>query len=94
MLEVAKLKAPKHNLKTEYFFNDMRKLDFNEEYDLVFSVNQVIAHCLTNSDVCDYFKSIRNSLKKDGIFVFDFCSFSQASTGINKESAQDEEFNF
>jgi len=71
MLEQAKVKAIEKGLEVEFIEADIRSLDLSEKYDLIFIPFNSIHHLYENEDVNKAFKSVKNHLKEDGVFILD-----------------------
>ena len=71
MIDIAKAKAYNHGLGINYSCCDIRKYKTNCCYDMAFSLFHVMSYMNSNEDIICAFKSIRDSLKSDGLFVFD-----------------------
>ena len=69
MLKKAKIKLKGKNVPL--FLGDMREFDTGERYDIIFSFFDTVNHLTSAEDLMDLFNSVRNSLNKNGIYVFD-----------------------
>ena len=69
MLKKAKIKLKGKNVPL--FLGDMREFDTGERYDIIFSFFDTVNHLTSTEDLMDLFNSVRNSLNKGGIYVFD-----------------------
>lgn len=71
MLEQAKLKASESGLDITFIDADIRTLDLPDKYDLIFIPFNSIHQLYKNEDLFNTFKSVKNHLKKEGLFIFD-----------------------
>lgn len=71
MLEQAKVKAYGAGLKIEFIEADIRTLDLQKKYDLVFIPFNSIHHLYGNEDLFKAFEIVRNHLKEGGLFLLD-----------------------
>jgi len=71
MLEQAKVKAIASGLKIEFINADIRTLELEEKYDLIFIPFNSIHHMYQNEDLFDVFSVVKKHLKKGGQFLFD-----------------------
>jgi len=71
MLEQAKAKAAKEGLEVEFIEADIRTLDLQEKYDLIFIPFNSIHHLYKNEDLFKAFNAVKNHLKKGGLFLLD-----------------------
>lgn len=71
MLEQAKRNAAQENVEITYIEADIRFLDINEKFDLIFIPFNSIHHLYQNEDLLAVFEVVKKHLKKDGLFLFD-----------------------
>lgn len=71
MLEKAKAKALKAGLKIEFIEADIRTLDLNDTYDLIFIPFNSIHHLYQNEDLFKALTVVKNHLKPNGLFLLD-----------------------
>ena len=71
MLEQAKVKAAGAGLEIEFIEADIRTLDLQKKYDLVFIPFNSIHHLYKNEDLFQAFEGVKNHLKKEGVFLLD-----------------------
>lgn len=71
MLEQAKVKASEAGLKVEFIEADIRTLDLQKKYDLIFIPFNSIHHLYKNEDLFKAFNVVRNHLKAGGLFLLD-----------------------
>lgn len=69
LLEIARSKALKQNIATEFINGDMRNLQV-DEFDAVITIDNAIGH-LVKSDFNIAISNIYKNLKSGGIYVFD-----------------------
>lgn len=69
MLKKAKIKLKGKNVPL--FLGDMREFDTNEKYDVIYSFFDTVNHLTSLEDLNDLFNSVKNSLKENGIYIFD-----------------------
>ena len=70
MLDVANKKNNSPFIKFQY--KDIREFIFVEKFDVVISLFHVTSYLISNEDLELAFHNIYNSLRKGGIFIFDF----------------------
>ena len=68
MLERAKEKAFQAGLKIDFIEADIRGLNLEEKFDLIFISFNSIHHLYKNEDLFDTLKVVRNHLKEKGLF--------------------------
>ena len=71
MLEQAKKNAAQANVEINYIEADIRFLDIDEKFDLIFIPFNSIHHLYQNEDLLAVFEVVKKHLKKDGLFLFD-----------------------
>jgi len=71
MLEQAKVKAAEDNLKIDFIQADIRSLELNNKYDLIFIPFNSIHHLYQNSDLFQALKVVKKHLKENGLFLLD-----------------------
>jgi 2-polyprenyl-3-methyl-5-hydroxy-6-metoxy-1,4-benzoquinol methylase len=71
MLEEAKLKAFKEALKIKFIEADIRTLDLQEKYDLIFIPFNSIHHLYKNEGLFQAFKAVKKHLNDGGLFLLD-----------------------
>ena len=71
MLERAKEKAFQAGLKIDFIEADIRGLNLEEKFDLIFIPFNSIHHLYKNEDLFDTLKVVRNHLKEKGLFLLD-----------------------
>ena len=71
MLEQARAKASATGLQIDFSLGDIRKLDLQEKFDLIFIPFNSIHHMYTNEDLYGALKAVKRHLKKEGHFIMD-----------------------
>ena len=71
MLEQAKAKASEAGLKIEFIEADIRTLDLQNKYDLIFIPFNSIHHLYLNEDLFKAFNTVKKHLKTGGRFLLD-----------------------
>ena len=71
MLEKAREKASAEGVSIDFMHGDMRTLDLQEKYDLIFIPFNSIHHLYTNEDLYSALDVVKNHLKKEGHFILD-----------------------
>lgn len=71
MIAIAKKRAKSEKLKIDFHQQDMRKIGLKERFDVAICMFSSFNHLLTVEDAKASVASIRNVLKKNGIFVLD-----------------------
>ena len=71
MLERAKLKASEAGLKINFIEADMRTLNLQEKFDLIFIPFNSIHHLYKNEDLFKALEGIKRHLKEGSIFLLD-----------------------
>ncbi len=71
MLEQAKIKATEAGLEIGFIEADIRTLNLQEKYDLIFIPFNSIHHLYENEDLFKAFNVVKNHLKDGGLFLFD-----------------------
>ena len=71
MLEQAKVKATEAGLDIDFIEADIRTLDLQEKFDLIFIPFNSIHHLYRNEDLFKALECVKNHLKKGGLFLLD-----------------------
>ncbi len=71
MLEQAKAKASEAGLEIRFIEADIRTLDLQEKYDLIFIPFNSIHHLYQNEDLFKALSVVKNHLKEGGLFLLD-----------------------
>lgn len=71
MLEHAKVKACEAGLEIEFIKADIRYLNLQKKYDLIFIPFNSIHHLYQNKDLFKVLRVVKNHLKEGGVFLFD-----------------------
>ncbi len=79
MLMQAFDKFQEKNINAQVICQDMTELDLNHKFDLISCMLDSTNYILEEEDLMNYFKSVFNHLKDEGIFVFDINSYYKLS---------------
>ena len=79
MLMEADKKLRNAKVKGKILCQDMCELDLNRTFDLITCVLDSTNYLLEDEDIEDYFNSVYNHLKEQGVFVFDINSYYKLS---------------
>lgn len=71
MLEQAKAKASEAGLEIDFIEADIKTLNLQEKFDLIFIPFNSIHHLYKNEDLFAALRNVRNHLKEDGLFLLD-----------------------
>lgn len=71
MLEQAKVKASEAGLEINFIEADIRTLNLQEKFDLIFIPFNSIHHLYKNEDLFKAFNVVKNHLKEGGLFLLD-----------------------
>lgn len=77
MINQAKEKALKENLKIEFFKKDIRTMNLHKKFDAIILMFAVFSYQTKNADVKSVFRTIKKHLNPGGVFFFD-CWFGPA----------------
>ncbi|WP_168194758.1 class I SAM-dependent DNA methyltransferase [Thermococcus aciditolerans] len=91
MLKFAKEKAKKENVDVKFICQDMRSLDFDEEFDLVTCWFDSLNYLLTIEDLEKTFAGIYRALKEKGLFIFDMNTRYGLAVGWSRYSCHIEQ---
>ena len=69
MLKIAQKKLKGCNIPL--YYGDMKNFDTGKKYDIIISFFDTITHLTSLEELKENFRCIANSLKKDGIYIFD-----------------------
>jgi SAM-dependent methyltransferase len=72
MVNQAKKKAKEKGLSVKFFVKDMRNFSLKKKFDAVLCLFGTFGYCIKDDDVFATFKRIRNHLKRNSLFIFDF----------------------
>jgi len=81
MLSFAKEKNLQKNVSINFHERDIRNLSLKKKFDAVILMFAVVSYQVSNSDIRAVFKSIKQHLKPNGIFIFD-CWYGPSVTHI------------
>lgn len=87
MLEQAKAKASQTGLKINFIEADIRTLNLQEKFDLIFISFNSIHHLYKNEDLFAALKVVKNHLKEKGLFLLD-CFNPNIQYIVKKEREQ------
>ncbi len=71
MIEIAQRKARESSVQVDFRVGDMRRLDFNEEFDAVTCFFSSLEYNLSDEDILSTLNGVYESLRKGGVFVAD-----------------------
>ncbi len=77
MINQAKEKALKENLKIEFLKKDIRTMNLHKKFDAIILMFAVFSYQTKNEDAQSVFRTIKSHLNPGGIFFFD-CWFGPA----------------
>lgn len=80
MLNVAFDKFKKNRIKAKVICQDMSELSLNRKFNLITSVLDSTNYITEDEDLSNYFSSVYEHLKEDGLFIFDINSYYKLST--------------
>ncbi|MCB9096161.1 MAG: class I SAM-dependent methyltransferase [Arcobacter sp.] len=72
MLQIAEKRKKGKEQLLDFSNSDIRELELKREFDVVVSLFHVISYQNSNEDLIKVFKGIKQHLKNEGIFIFDF----------------------
>lgn len=72
MIEKARKKSKKQNIKADFFVQDMRNIKLNRKFDCAICMFGGFDYILTYEDLVDVFSGLKKHLNKDGLFIFEF----------------------
>jgi len=75
MLMIAKDKALNERLKIGFFQQDMITYELNQAFDTVICICDGMNYVLENEDLREVFERVHESLKADGVFIFDISTY-------------------
>ena len=79
MLREAFEKLKSQKIKSKVICQDMTELCLNRKFDLITSVLDSTNYIIEEEGIKKYFKSVKEHLKDDGIFIFDINSYYKLS---------------
>ncbi len=71
MIKIAREKARKNGVQVDFKLGDMRRLNFNEEFDAVTCFFSSLGYNLSDEDISNTLRGVYNSLRKGGVFIAD-----------------------
>jgi SAM-dependent methyltransferase len=72
MIELAREKARSSGLNVEFFVQDMRELQLPKDFDCAICMFGGFGYVLSDEGLKSLFKGLRNVLKPNGLFLFEF----------------------
>ena len=72
MIEVARQKAEAIDEKVRFEAKSFSELDFQSEFDCVFSVFDSVNYLHHPDEILELFKNVESALKPGGLFIYDF----------------------
>ena len=78
LLDIAKEKAKKDNLKIEFIGGDMRSINVSRKFDACITMFNAVGH-ISKTDFQQTMKNIFNHLKDGGIYIFDIFNINALS---------------
>lgn len=79
MLNIAFEKFKQNKIKAKVICQDMSELSLNHKFNLITSVLDSTNYIAEEEDLFNYFKSVYDHLKDDGLFIFDINSYYKLS---------------
>lgn len=71
MLEIARSKARDEGTSCEFIHSDLKEVSIGKKFDVVIMMFAVLGYQTENEDVIRALKTVRNHLKKGGLFICD-----------------------
>lgn len=84
MLAVARKKAAKKAIRIEFKKADIRDFHLKKKFDAVIAMFSVINYILDNEDLKQFLFCLKEHMKRDSIFIFDFWNGFAVLTGYKK----------
>jgi SAM-dependent methyltransferase len=75
MLDVCRDKAEAENLSPRIFREDMREIDFADEFDALICMNTAFQYLLTDEDILKTLGAFHRALKPGGLAIIDLMNF-------------------
>lgn len=72
MINIAKEKAKENGVNIDFRVMDLRELRLNKKFDVCILMFAVIDYIINTKDLLKVFANIRETLKNDSLFIFDF----------------------
>lgn len=79
MLNIAFEKFKQNRIKAKVICQDMSELRLNHKFNLITSVLDSTNYITEEEELFNYFKSVHDHLKDDGLFIFDINSYYKLS---------------
>jgi uncharacterized protein (DUF952 family)/ubiquinone/menaquinone biosynthesis C-methylase UbiE len=85
MLELAKEKAKKENIKIDFRLGDIRLFNFDKKFDFIFCGFNSSQHLHEEKEYRSFLECVRSHLNPNGIFAFDI--FNPSISMLNRKPA-------
>jgi SAM-dependent methyltransferase len=72
MISQAKRKVKRRSLPVEFFVQDMRNFSLKKKFDAVICLFGTFGYCTKDNEITATLRKIRDHLKPQGLFIFDF----------------------
>ncbi len=72
MLEIAQKRASKKQDRLQFTHSNIQELNFNQQFDVIVSLFHVMSYQNCNEELKKTFEVVKQHLKTNGIFIFDF----------------------
>jgi len=89
MLTIAAQKAIEANLDINFIHQDLRELEGLSEFDMAISYCDVMNYITSESELHKVFSNVANSLKNEGIFIFDVHSMKHIEEDLIEKTFAD-----
>jgi len=93
MLSIAESKARAAKRKIMFLNQDMTRMSLHAKYQAVLCMCDGVNYITGENELRSYFKSVYNSLDKDGIFIFDISSYGKLSGILGNNTFYEEKNN-
>lgn len=88
MLSFAKTKTQKAGLKIDYHQGRFQKFSIPKKFDVVIAMFSVVDYLLTDHDLQATLQNVKNHLKQNSLFVFDFWNQSAVEKYFTPQKSQ------
>lgn len=72
VIKLAKKKQVKNKNKIKFINNDILKIELKKKFDVITCLFHVTSYLTKNDELKKFFSVVKNHLKDDGVFIFDF----------------------
>jgi|Deesub1362A_J573_1020465.scaffolds.fasta_scaffold00326_37 SAM-dependent methyltransferase len=72
MIKQAKRKVRGRSLPVKFFVKDMRNFNLKKKFDAVICLFGTLGYCIRDNEIIATLRKIRDHLKPQGLFIFDF----------------------